>query len=316
MMSSQTEAHNKGKMLTGMKWMKLKRQLPLHVMLIPGLILVLIFSFGPMVGITIAFQKFMPARGFFGSEWVGWDNFRYIFMLPDFQRALWNTMYIAILKVIAGQIAPIITALLLNEMRIQFVKRSVQTLVYLPHFLSWVLLGGILLDLLSPTHGIVNQMLEVFGVKPIFFLGNNEWFRTTVVITDVWKDFGFGTIVYLAALSGVNPSLYEAAVIDGAGRWRQTWHITLPGMRAVIVLLATLSLGQILNAGFDQIFNLYSPIVYESGDIIDTLVYRLGLVNYQYSVATAVGLFKSVISLILISTSYYLAYRLANYRIF
>lgn len=314
MMSSQVD--HKAKMGTGMRWMKFKRQIPLHVMLIPGLILVLIFSFGPMVGITIAFQKFMPARGFFGSEWVGWANFQYIFMLPDFQRALWNTLYIAVLKVIAGQVAPIITALLLNEMRIQFFKRSIQTLVYLPHFLSWVLLGGILLDLLSPSHGIVNQMLGIFGIDSIFFLGNNDWFRTTVVVTDVWKDFGFGTIVYLAALSGVNPSLYEAAVIDGAGRWRQTWHITLPGMRAVIVLLATLSLGQILNAGFDQIFNLYSPIVYETGDIIDTLVYRMGLVNYQYSVATAVGLFKSVISLILISTSYYLAYRLANYRIF
>lgn len=269
-----------------------------------------------MVGISIAFQNFMPARGFFGSQWVGWANFEYIFMLPDFKRALWNTVYIAVMKIILGQVAPIVTALLLNEMRNYFVKRSVQTIIYLPHFLSWVLLGGILLDLLSPSHGIVNQILGVFGVEPIFFLGNNDWFPYTIVITDTWKEFGFGTIVYLAALSSVNPALYEAAVIDGANRWRQTWHITLPGMRAVIVLLATLALGQVLNAGFDQIFNLYSPIVYESGDIIDTLVYRLGLVNYQYSVATAVGLFKSVISLVLISTSYYLAYRLANYRIF
>lgn len=295
------------------KW---KRQLPLHVMLIPGLIVVLIFSYGPMFGITIAFQKFMPAKGFFGSEWIGWKNFQYIFMLPEFKRALWNTVYIAVMKIVAGQIAPITTALLLNEMRIQLVKRSIQTIVYLPHFLSWVLLGGILIDILSPSYGIVNQMMGVFGIKPVFFLGNNNWFPYTMVLTDVWKDFGFGTIVYLAALSGINPSLYEAAVIDGANRWKQTWHITLPGMRAVIVLLATLSLGSILNAGFDQIFNLYSPIVYESGDIVDTLVYRIGLINYQYSVATAVGLFKSVISLVLISTSFYLAFRLANYRIF
>lgn len=315
-MTTRTEAHHSLERAPKKKWMRLRRQIPLHVMLIPGLLLVLIFSYGPMVGITIAFQKFMPAKGFFGSQWIGWDNFEYIFMLPDFKRALWNTIYIAFMKIIAGQIAPVITALLLNEMRSNFTKRSVQTLVYLPHFLSWVLLGGILLDLLSPTHGIVNQMLTAFGMKPIFFLGNNDWFPYTVVITDVWKDFGFGTIVYLAALTSINPSLYEAAVIDGANRWRQTWHITLPGMRAVIVLMATLALGQILNAGFDQIFNLYSPIVYESGDIIDTLVYRLGLVDYQYSVATAVGLFKSVISLFLISTSYYLAYRFANYRIF
>lgn len=285
-------------------------------MLLPGLILLLIFSYGPMAGIAIAFQRFIPAKGLFNSPWVGLDNFEFIFMLPDFQRAFWNTIFIAVMKIIAGLIAPITTALLLNEMRNQLLKRSVQTIIYLPHFLSWVLLGGILIDLLSPNYGIVNKFLAWLGIKPIFFLGSNDWFPFTIVITDVWKDFGFGTIVYLAALAGISPNLYEAAVIDGANRWRQTWHITLPGMRAVIVLLATLSLGQILNAGFDQIFNLYSPIVYESGDIIDTLVYRLGLVNYQHSVATAVGLFKSVIALILISTSYYLAYRFANYRIF
>jgi len=285
-------------------------------MLIPGLVLLLIFSYGPMFGIVIAFQKFIPARGFFNSPWVGFDNFKFIFMLPDFQRALWNTVYIAFMKIVAGLVAPITTALLLNEMRNQLLKRSVQTIIYLPNFLSWVLLGGILIDLLSPTYGIVNKILGFFGIKPIFFLGSNTWFPYTMVITDVWKDFGFGTIVYLAALAGINPNLYEAAVIDGANRWRQTWHVTLPGMRPVIVLLATLSLGQILNAGFDQIFNLYSPIVYQSGDIIDTLVYRMGLVNFQYSVATAVGLFKSFVALILISVSYYLAYKFANYRIF
>lgn len=300
----------------GMTWPKLRRQIPLHLMLIPGLILVLIFSIGPMFGITIAFQRFMPAKGLFGSPWIGWDNFEFIFKLPDFKRALWNTVYIAGMKIVAGLIAPIVTALLLNEIRSRFMKRSIQTIIYLPHFLSWVLLGGILIDLLSPSHGIINQLLGLFGMKPIFFLGNNNWFPFTIVITDVWKDFGFGTIVYLAALAGISPSLYEAAVIDGANRWRQTWHITLPGMRMVIVLLATLSLGQILNAGFDQIFNLYSPIVYQSGDIIDTLVYRMGLIDYQYSIATAVGLFRSVISLLLISASYYLAYRFANYRIF
>ena len=302
--------------VTRLTWPKFKRQIPLHVMLIPGLVLLLIFSYGPMFGIVIAFQKFIPARGFFNSPWVGFDNFKFIFMLPDFQRALWNTVYIAFMKIVAGLVAPITTALLLNEMRNQLLKRSVQTIIYLPNFLSWVLLGGILIDLLSPTYGIVNKILGFFGIKPIFFLGSNTWFPYTMVITDVWKDFGFGTIVYLAALAGINPNLYEAAVIDGANRWRQTWHVTLPGMRPVIVLLATLSLGQILNAGFDQIFNLYSPIVYQSGDIIDTLVYRMGLVNFQYSVATAVGLFKSFVALILISVSYYLAYKFANYRIF
>ena len=300
----------------GITWSKFKRQIPLHVMLIPGLILVLIFSFGPMFGITIAFQRFIPAKGFFDSPWIGWDNFKFIFMLPDFKRAFWNTINIAVMKITAGLFAPVVTALLLNELRNVLLKRSIQTIIYLPHFLSWVLLSGILIDLLSPSQGIVNQILGAFNIKPIFFLGNNSWFPFTIVITDMWKDFGFGTIIYLAAMAGIDSNLYEAAVIDGANRWKQTWHITLPGMRAVIVLLITLSLGQILNAGFDQIFNLYSPIVYQSGDIIDTFVYRLGLVNYQYSVATAVGLFKSVVALFLISSSYYMAYRYANYRIF
>jgi len=293
-----------------------KREIPLHLMIVPGLVMVLIFSYGPLVGVVIAFQDFLPNRGFFGSEWVGLKHFEYIFKLPDFKRALNNTIFISLMKIIAGQIAPIITALLLNEIIHSKIKRTVQTMIYLPHFLSWVLLAGILIDILSPSQGIVNQLLGWFGVEPIFFLGDNRWFPFTIVITDVWKDFGFSTIVYLAAITGINPALYEAAVIDGASRLKQTWHVTLPGMVPVIVLLATLSLGQVLNAGFDQIFNLYSPVTYESGDIIDTLVYRIGLVNFQFSVATAVGLFKSVISLIFISASYYLAYRFANYRIF
>jgi len=195
-------------------------------------------------------------------------------------------------------------------------KRTVQTMIYLPNFLSWVILSGILLEILSPTTGIVNDLLAWLGFERIFFLGRADWFPAVMVISDVWKEFGFNTIVYLAALAGINPVLYEAAVIDGANRWRQTWHVTLPGMTPIIVLLATLSLGQVLNAGFDQIFNLYSPTVYETGDIIDTYVYRLGLANGQFGVATAVGLFKSVISLGLISLSYFLAYRFANYRIF
>ena len=191
-----------------------------------------------------------------------------------------------------------------------------QTLIYLPYFLSWVILSGVLLDILSPSQGIVNQLLQGIGIKPIFFLGDNRWFPFTLVISNEWKEFGFSTIVYIAAILGINPSLYEAAVVDGASRWRQTWHITLPGMAPIIVLMATLSVGNILNAGFEQVFNLYSPIVYQSGDIIDTFVYRIGMVDAQYGVATAVGLFKSVISFILISLSYVLAYRFANYRIF
>jgi len=289
---------------------------PYHLMLLPPVILVLIYCYGPMVGIVIAFQQFIPAKGLFGSDWIGWDNFEFVLMLPDTYRVLYNTVFISLMKIAAGLIVPIVAALLLNEVRRMAFKRTFQTMIYLPHFLSWIILGGILLDILSPSSGLVNQALAVFGVEPIFFLGDNRWFPYVLVGSDVWKDFGFGTIVYMAALTGINPALYEAAEIDGASRWKQTVYVTLPGMLPIIILLATLSLGQILNAGFDQVFNLYNPQVYESGDIIDTLVYRLGLQQAQYGVATAVGLFKSVVSLLFITVSYILAYRFANYRIF
>lgn len=295
---------------------KLKRELPLYLMILPGVILVFIYAYIPMAGIMLAFQDFMPARGWFGSEWIGWDNFEYVIALPSTFQVLWNTFYISFLKIVVGLIVPITVALLLNEVGRHYIKRSIQTLIYLPHFLSWVILAGILIDVLSPSQGLVNQVLGVFGIEPIYFLGNNDWFPMTLVLTNEWKEFGFSTIVYLAALTSINPALYEAAVIDGANRWKQTLYVTLPGMTPVIVLMMTLSLGQVLNAGFDQVFNLYSPVVYESGDIIDTFIYRIGLVDAQYSVSTAIGLFKSVISFTFISVSYWLAYRFANYRIF
>jgi len=293
-----------------------RRQWPLHLMIVPGIIIVLIYSYWPMIGIAMAFQKFEPFKGLFGSRWVGLDNFRFVFALPETGQIIWNTVYIAFMKIAAGLVVPITVALLLNEVRSELVKRGVQTLIYLPHFLSWVILGGIFIDILSPSTGIANQILGWFGVDPIFFLGSNSWFPYTLVATDTWKEFGFSTIVYLAALTAINPSLYEAAMIDGASRWKQTWHITLPGMLPIIILLSTLSLGNVLNAGFDQVFNLYSPMVYESGDILDTFIYRIGMQGMQYGVGTAVGLFKSVVSLLFIAVSYTLAYRFANYRIF
>ncbi|MZQ85481.1 ABC transporter permease subunit [Paenibacillus sp. 5J-6] len=296
---------------------KMWRELPLHLMMLPGLVLIVLFSYVPMAGIVIAFQKFIPAKGLFGDQrWVGLDNFRYVMNLPSFNQVLWNTLFISSLKLILGLIVPIIFAILLNELKNEVIKRSVQTTIYLPYFLSWVVLGGILIDILSPSSGIVNQLLGAFGLNKIFFLGDNSWFPFTLVSSDIWKNFGYGTIVYLAAITGIDPGLYESATIDGANRWHKVWHITLPGMRMVIVLLSVLSLGQLLNAGFDQVFNLYSPQVYESGDILDTFVYRIGLLDAQYGVATAVGLFKSLVSLILISSSYFVAYRFAKYRIF
>ncbi|WP_209971422.1 ABC transporter permease [Paenibacillus eucommiae] len=285
-------------------------------MILPGFLFVLIYSYGPMAGLIIAFKKFLPSKGIFGSPWIGLDNFRFLLSLPDTFQIVYNTIIIALLKIAAGLIVPIVVALLLNEVRKTAFKRTVQTLVYLPHFLSWIILGGILIDILSPSQGIVNTFIGWLGVKPIFFLGSNDWFRFTLVVSDVWKEFGFSTIVYLAALTSINPVLYEAAEIDGANRWKQTLHITLPGMLPIIVLLATLSLGNILNAGFEQVFNLYNTAVYETGDIIDTYVFRIGIQKAQYGLATAIGLFKSVISLVFISLSYFLAYRFANYRIF
>lgn len=216
-----------------------------------------------------------------------------------------------------SHIVPIVViATLLNELKNMFIKRGIQTLIYLPHFLSWVILGGIMVDILSPSEGIVNQVLKAAGMDTIFFLGSNKWFPFALIVSDVWKEFGFSTIVFLAAITGINPSLYEAAVVDGASHIRQVWHVTLPGMVPIIVLMATLSLGNVLNAGFDQVFNLYSPSVYQSGDILDTLIYRMGLLDAQFGVATAIGLFKSLVSFILIALSYFLAYRLVNYRIF
>ncbi|WP_152394658.1 ABC transporter permease [Paenibacillus guangzhouensis] len=286
-----------------------------HLMLLPGIVLLILFSIVPMFGITIAFQNFKPGLGFWRSEWVGFDNFKYLFELPDSRIILFNTLFIAIGKIIANMIVPVVFALLLNEVRTAWLKRSVQTIVYLPHFLSWVILAGILSDLLS-MDGLINQMIGAFGAKPIMFLGSNSWFPSIVIGSDVWKEFGFGTIVYLAALTGINPSLYEAAAIDGATRMQQLRYITLPSLKPTIILLATLSLGNVLNAGFDQIFNLYNPLVYDSGDIIDTYVYRAGLLQVQYGLATAVGLLKSVISFVLIIISYVLASKFANYRIF
>lgn len=295
------------------KWV---RELPLHILLIPGVIAVFIFNYIPMFGIVMAFQKFVPAKGFLGSQWIGLDNFRYIFNMPNIWNVIRNTVFIAVMKITANLVVPIIFALLLNEVRKNAFKRTIQTIIYFPHFLSWVILGGILIDVLSPTSGIANEFLGLFGIKPIYFLGNAKWFPFTLVITNTWKEFGYNTIVYLAALTSIDPTLYEAAVVDGAGRMKQTWHITLPGILPIVTLMSVLSLGNILNAGFDQVFNLYSPSVYSTGDIIDTLVYRIGMVEAQFSVSAAVGLFKSVISFALVVISNKLANKYAGYRVF
>lgn len=288
----------------------------LHLMLLPAVILTFIYHYIPLGGSVIAFEDYKLGKGIFGSEWIGLENFRYIFSLSDFGSVLFNTIFISLGKMIGGIIVPVVFALLLNEIRNQGFKRGFQTLVYLPNFLSWVILAGIFMDILSPSTGIVNQLLGKLGIEPIYFLGNEKWFPWTMIITDIWKGFGYGTIVYLAALTSIDPSLYESAVIDGAGRWQQTLHITLPGLKGIIVLMSVLSLGSVLTAGFDQIYNLYSPLVYSTGDVLDTFVYRMGLQGGAYGPATAIGLFKSVISMLFVTTGYALAKKIADYRVF
>lgn len=286
-----------------------------YLMLLPGLIWMFFFNLFPMYGTLMAFKDFNPGLGILKSAWIGLENFKYMFELEDSIQVFKNTIVIAIGKMILNLIVPLVFALMLNEVKNRFFSRSVQTIVYLPHFLSWVIVAGILLDLFSLT-GPVNQLLSIFDIKPILFFSNPDIFPSIVIGSDVWKEFGFGAIIYFAALTSISPELYEAAAIDGASQFKRLISITLPSILPVAVLLGTLSLGNVLNAGFDQIFNLYNPLVYSTGDIIDTWVYRAGLIDMQYGLATAVGLLKSFVSLILIATSYGLAYRFANYRIF
>ena len=256
-----------------------------YIMLIPALLWLFFFSIVPMFGIVMAFQDYNPGKGILHSEFVGLENFVYMFQMNDVKQVLCNTVVIAVGKIIGNIIIPLLFALLLNELCIKRIKRPIQTIVYLPYFLSWVILAKIVLNIFGYT-GPINQLIEAFGGNP------------------------------MAAILGVDQSLYEAAAVDGAGRFKRIWHVTLPGIRTTVALLAILSLGNVLNAGFDQIYNLYNPLVYSTGDIIDTWVYRAGLENLQYSLATAVGLFKSVISVILIVIGYKLADKFTGYKLF
>ncbi|MCL2351573.1 MAG: ABC transporter permease subunit [Firmicutes bacterium] len=293
----------------------------LYIMLLPALALVAVYSYGPLMGLVIAFQKFEFSKGLFGSQWVGFENFRYIFGLQAFTRALSNTLFISAFKIVLGLIFPIIVAILLNEVRLLWYKRTVQTFIYLPFFISWVIIAGLFKDILSPNTGALNAFLALIGLKPVYFMGNANIFPFTVIFTDLWKGFGYASILYLAAILGIDPSLYEAARVDGANRFRRMLNITVPGIVPIIVLNATLKLGTVLDGGFDQVQNMISPVVYKFGDIIDTLVYRVGIQASRdsmprYDVAAAIGLFKSVVSFFLVSIAYYLAHRFADYRIF
>ncbi len=290
-------------------------QIDLNLMLAPSMIFLIIFSFIPMFGIVMAFQNYMPAKGILGSQWVGLQNFKFMFQMPDSKQIFMNTIIIAFWKIVVGTIVTILFALLLNEVRIKWAKKSIQTIVYLPNFLSWVILATVVVNVFA-YDGPINDFLEKLGLERILFLASNDWFRPMLVATDVWKGFGYGAIIYLASLSGIDPGLYEAAAIDGANRFKRVLHITLPGILPTIMLVTIMNLPNILNAGFDQIFNLYNPLVMETSDIIDTYVYRVGLVQRQYSLGTAVGLMRSIVGIILILSANKLAQKVTDYRIF
>ncbi|MCP3774050.1 ABC transporter permease subunit [Paenibacillus sp. MZ04-78.2] len=281
----------------------------LYLLLLPGMLFIIVFKYIPMYGLVIAFQEYNILQGVGGSDWVGLYQFEKLFTMLDFTNVFKNTLIISTLKLVWGFPAPIVLALLLNEVKQLVFQRFVQTVVYLPHFISWVIFSGIIIIFLNPVDGLVNQVMGWFGGAPIDFLIEKSYFRSILVATDIYKEVGWGTIIYLAAISGISPQLYEAAIVDGAGRFRQMWNITLPSIRHVIVILFILSLGNILDAGFLQTLLLYNPLVMDVADIIDTYVYRKGIVDASYSLGAAAGVFKSVIALILVAASNQLAKR-------
>ncbi|MDR2757968.1 MAG: ABC transporter permease subunit [Spirochaetaceae bacterium] len=306
-----TRKNPQGKVLS----VYIKQEGALHMMLLFPVLFTFVYRYIPMAGIVLAFKTYKARFGIFGSPWAGLENFRILFSMPGFLDSIRNTIVISVLKIVIGIAVPVIFALMLNEVNKLRLKKIIQTIVYMPYFISWVLMAGIIIKMMAQ-YGVINQVLGYFGIEPIIFLADKEKFPYIVVISDVWKGFGYTSIVYLAAITGIDPNLYEAAEIDGAGRWRQTLHITLPGMIPVIILMAALALGRILDAGFDQIFNLYSPVVYKTGDILDTFIYRMAFQNSQFSISTAAGLFKSLVGCILIVISYRFAYKISGYQIF
>lgn len=273
-----------------------------YIMLLPGIIYFVIFRYFPMYGVIIAFKDFAILDGITGSSWVDpwYKHFQSFYESPYFSQLLTNTLLISLYKLLWGTLPPIMLAVLLNECRVRWLKSIVQTLTYMPHFLSWVIIFGILLTLFSQNGGLINRWIVEAGGSSIPFLTSTEYFRSILVGSEVWQNLGWGAIIYLAAMAGIDPTLYEAAKVDGASRMRMIWHITLPGIRSIIVLLFVLKLGHLLDAGFDQIYILYNIQVYPVADIIDTWVYRTGLQQLNFSLASAVGLFKSVIGLILV----------------
>ncbi|CAN7374969.1 ABC transporter permease [Paenibacillus sp. LjRoot56] len=278
----------------------LKRDKYLYLLALPGVLFFLIFKFVPMWGVVISFQNFSPFAGITGSEWVGFEHFERFFTNPDFMLLFRNTMAINLMNLVLFFPLPIVLSLLLNELRSVLYQRVIQSIVYMPHFLSWVIISGLTFLLFAKGEGLVNKMLEGLGFARIDFLTNPDTFWAMLTVQSIWKECGWGTILFLAAMASIDPGVYEAAKIDGAGRFRQMWHITLPAIRTVIITLLILRLGHMLDVGFEQVFLMYNGAVSQVAEVFDTYVYRVGIQQGEFSYSTAAGLFKSIVGLILV----------------
>jgi putative aldouronate transport system permease protein len=287
----------------------LKRDFLLYLLLVLPIAYFLIFKYVPMYGVTVAFKNYNMFKGVFRSPWAGFAAFKEIFATREFYRAIWNTLTLNGLDLLVGFPAPIVLALLLNELRSPTYKRVSQTILYLPHFLSWVVIGGIVYQVFAPSYGIVSAVFRAVGLKPLPFLTSGPYWIATYVGVGIWQNIGWGSIIYLAAISSINPELYEAADMDGAGRLRKMWSITLPCIKSTIVILLILSVGRLANIGFDRPYVLYNQLVMESGDVISTFVYRVGIQSIRYTIATAVGLFQSVVGLAFLLSANFIASR-------
>jgi len=279
----------------------IRKYWPYYLMVLPGVIYMIIFKFVPMLGSIIAFQDYSVYKGIFGSEFAGLKYFKLLLDYPDFKRILSNTLILGACKILFVFPIPVFLALMMNEVKNQKLKKAIQTAVYIPYFLSWIIVAELIFDFLG-INGIFNKIRQIFGMQPTLIMQQSRYFRFVYVISSIWKESGWGTVVYMAAISGIDQSLYEAAQIDGASRWQRMVRITLPLLMPTVVTLLLLNIGSFMELGFEHVFSLLTPMTYSTGDIFDTYVYRVGILQAQYSLTTAVGLFQSVVGLVLVVT--------------
>jgi len=292
----------------------LKRYRNLYIMFLPVAVCLILFNYLPMWGVILAFKDYVPWQGFWGSKWVGWSNFKFILASPDFPRLISNTLLINIYKILWGFPAPIILALLLNEVKNKYFKNVVQTISYLPYFVSWIVVSGIMYNLLNTNFGVVNNMIQSMGMEPVQWYGRADLWRSILVVTNIWKSIGYNSIIYLAAISAIDPSLYEAAIVDGASRWQQTWHVTIPGIMPTVSILFILGIGGLMYGDFGQIYALvgYNSALYKTTDVLDFYIYRVGMQGGRFSIGTALGLFQSIVGFIMVVATNYIAKKMGG----